>query len=107
MSRNVPRIGLRKPARLFIHEWMEKRRLNQTDIARRLEVGSSGTISKKLKDPAKMSTEWIAAFAFALDVEVGDLYRHPDRPTQEELLAGLDEPVRAVIVQMLKSAKRA
>ena len=98
---------MRKPSRLFIHEWMTKRGMNQSDIARRLEVGSSGTISKKLKNLDRLDKEWIEGFAYALDVEVADLYKHPDTPTQEELLAGIEEPKRTIIVEMIKAAKRA
>jgi transcriptional regulator with XRE-family HTH domain len=86
---------------------MEKRGLTQMDIANRLDVKSTGTISKKLSKPYQMSLEWLAAFAFALDVEVKQLYEHPDRPTQEELLSGLDEPKRKIIVGIIEAYKRA
>lgn len=105
---SVPRIGPKKPPRLFIQEWMDKREMTQMDIAARLEVASSGTISKKLANPQKMSAEWLAAFAWALDLDkVTDLYRHPDRPNAEDILAGLDEPRRAIIIEMIQGAKRA
>ncbi len=104
---DVPRIGRRKPFRLFIHEWMKHKGVNQVDLANRLEVGSSGTISKKLKNPEKMSVEWLAAIAHALDVEVDQLYHHPDKPRPEDLFKDMDEPTRAVVIQMIRGAKRA
>ena len=107
MSGVVPKIGGRRPPRLYLREWMERRGVTQMDIANRLDVKSSGTISKKLAKPMQMSIEWLSAFAYALDVEVSQLYHHPDRPTQEELLSGLDEPKRSMIVEMIKAAKRA
>jgi transcriptional regulator with XRE-family HTH domain len=107
MSGDVPKIGGKRPPRLYLREWMAKRQMTQMDIANRLDVKSTGTISKKLAKPNQMSLEWLAAFAYALDVEVKRLYEHPDRPTQEELLAGLDEPKRLMIVEMIKAAKRA
>lgn len=107
MSGEVPKIGGRRPPRLYLREWMAKREMTQMDIANRLDVKSTGTISKKLAKPNQMSVEWLAAFAYALDVDVKRLYEHPDKPTQEELLSRLDEPMRAVIDQVLKSAKRA
>lgn len=81
--------------------------MNQVDIANRLEQKSSGTISKKLVAPEKMSVEWLAKFAWALDIEVEDLYRHPDRPSQEDLLRDLEEPKRLMVIEMIKAAKRA
>lgn len=103
----VTRIGRRRPVRLFINEWMQHRGKTQVDIANRLEVGSTGTISKKLAKPEKMSIEWLAKFAWALDVEVEDLYRDPNRPTQEDLLRDVDESKRTMLIEMIKAAKRA
>ncbi len=81
--------------------------MNQVDITNRLDLGSSGTVSKKLAKPEKMSVEWLAAFAYALDVEVDDLYRHPDRPTQEDLLRDLDANQKTVVIEMIRGLKRA
>lgn len=103
----ITRIGRKKPVRLFIHEWMKHRDKTQVDIANRLEVGSTGTISKKLAKPEKMSVEWLAKFAWALDVEVEDLYRDPNRPTQEDLLRDLDANQKTVVIEMIKGLKRA
>lgn len=103
----LARIGRKKPVRLFIHEWMKHRGLTQMDIANRLEVGSTGTISKKLAKPMQMSVEWLAKFAWALDVEVEDLYRDPHRPTQDDLLRDLDPTQKTVVIEMIKGLKRA
>lgn len=101
------RIGRKKPVKLYIHEWMKHRDKNQVDIANRLEQKSTGTISKKLAKPEKMSVEWLAKFAWALDCDVEDLYRDPKRPTQEDLLRDVEEPKRLMLIEMIKAAKRA
>ncbi len=86
----VVEIGNKKKMRHFIREWMKYRGLNQATIANRLEVERS-TISKLLSGQMRLSDIWLIGFAEALDVEVGDLFRDPKRPTQDELLAGLSD----------------
>lgn len=103
----ITRIGRKKPVKVFIHEWMKHKGLTQVDIAGRLEVGSTGTISKKLAKPEKMSIEWLAKFAHALDIEISQLYHHPDQPRPEDLWRGADEPTRQVVIRILEAAKRA
>lgn len=114
MSRaDVPRIGPKKPVRLYIHQWMEKLGKNQVDIYNRLadpaapKSLSTGTISKKLAKPEKMSVEWLHKIAWALDLEVEDLHRDPNRPTQEDLLRDLDPNQKTVVIEMIKGLKRA
>lgn len=104
---DIPRIGRRKPVKIFIHEWMKYRGVNQVDLANRLEVASSGTISKKLKSPEKMSVEWLARMAHALNIEVEQLYHHPEQPRPEDLWKDADEGTRQVVIRILQSAKRA
>lgn len=104
---SVIRIGRRKPVRVFIHEWMKHKGVNQVDMAGRLEVNSSGTVSKKLKSPEKMSVEWLAKFAHALDIEVEQLYRHPEQPRPEDLWKNADASTQEVVIRILQAAKRA
>lgn len=101
----VTRIGPKKPPRNFVKKWMEKRELNQTDVANRLEVGS-GTISKVLAKPEAMNAKWLAAFADVLEIEVPDLFRDPDRPTQEDLLKGLSDAQRSMLFDMVAVVKK-
>lgn len=109
----VTRIGPKRPVRLFIQQWMDKLGKNQTDIYNRLadpaseKSLSTGTISKKLAKPEKMSVEWLHKIAWALDLEVEDLYRDPNRPTQEDLLRDLDPTQKTVVIEMIKGLRRA
>lgn len=99
----IERIGPKKPTRLYIREWMEKARtpLDNERLAERLEC-SPGTISKLLNGRMKMTTEWLAAIAAALDVEVSQLFHDPNRPTVDELLRGLPHEEEERIIDMVK-----
>lgn len=105
----VTRIGRLRPPRLYIQEWMDKKGLTQADIAGRLEVGSSGTISKKLAKPEKLSAEWLAKFAWSLDLEsVSQLYDHPERPSRDDLLLkGVPENDKPAFIRDINALKRA
>lgn len=97
----VARIGRRRPYQLFIREWMDARRLDNKKIAERMECGES-TVSKLLNKKMVMTTDWLARFADALDVDSIDLYRHPDTPTQDDLIGRLSEPEREQFINMLR-----
>jgi transcriptional regulator with XRE-family HTH domain len=102
----TPHIGPRKAFRHYIREWMEKKDVNQERLAGRMEV-ESGTISKLLSGRMRMSDKWLVGFAEALDVDVSDLLLDPNRPTQEDLLEGLDEESRATVINLIKVLRRA
>ena len=99
------RIGPTKPFRHYIREWMDKRDVNQERLAGRLEI-ESGTMSKLLTGRMRLSDKWLGAIAWALEVEVADLFLDPNRPTQEDLLAGLSEDQRATVVNLIEMLKR-
>lgn len=96
------RIGRRRPYRLFIREWMEHRGLDNRRIAERMDC-TEGTVSKLLNDDMRMTTDWLARFAYALDVEVADLYRDPSAPTQADLLRGVPEDDLPTVMRILKT----
>lgn len=82
------RIGPRRPRRTYLKEWREKKGLTQQQLADRLGV-SDVTVHRWEKGIAKLSTPVMEAIAEALDIEPGDLYRDPARPTQDDLLRDL------------------
>lgn len=84
---------------------MVKKDLNQVAIAARLEVGT-GTISKVLAKPEAMNLKWLAAFAHVLEIEVGDLFRDPDQPTQEDLLRDVPARERESFVRDIRALKQ-
>lgn len=96
------RIGRRRPYKLFIREWMEDRGLDNRRIAERMDC-AEGTVSKLLNGEMKMTTDWLARFAYALDREVIDLYRDPRMPTQADLLRDVPENELPTVMRILKT----
>ncbi len=101
----MKRIGPTKPFRHFIREWMEEKGVNQERLAGRLEVESS-TVSKLLTGRQRLSDVWLSGIAWALDVEVADLFRDPARPTQEQLLEGLSDEQKHTVLNLISVLKQ-
>jgi transcriptional regulator with XRE-family HTH domain len=93
-------IGPKKPFRTYIREWMHERKIDQRRLAERLDC-KEGTISKLLNGKMQLTVNWLSAFAFALNVEVADLYRDPKRPSADELLARMPEEKRKQAIEYL------
>ena len=100
----VPRIGPHRPPTLYIREWITKRGLNQAQLAERMDT-SAANVSRKLNAERKMKAEDLAWFAAALDCEPGDLFRHPDQPTIDELLRDATPEVRRQAVLVIRALK--
>lgn len=79
------RIGPKRSRRIFLAKWREHRGLTQEQLAGRLDV-TAMTVSRWERGETKLNTDVLSAVADALDIEPGDIYRDPDRPTQEDLL---------------------
>lgn len=47
----------------------------------------------------------LASLADALDCEITDLYRSPDRPTAEDLLRDLDDRARAQAIRVIQALR--
>lgn len=102
---SIARIGTRHPSRLFLKEWIAYRGLEQRHVAERMDI-EPGTVSKLINGRMRLTIEYLAGFADALDCSVSDLFRHPETPTRDELLAmGTPEELRAAmqLVQMAKT----
>jgi transcriptional regulator with XRE-family HTH domain len=102
-----PRIGPRRPVRLFLAEWRESRGLTQQQLADRLET-SDVTVSRWETGKRKPDDDVKAAIAWVLGIEVVDLYRHPDQPSADALLRGqppetVDQAIR--VITALRAAK--
>lgn len=82
-----PRIGPRKPVRLFLAEWRESRNLTQQQLADRLDT-SDVTVSRWETGKRRPDDDAKSAIAWVLGIEVVDLYRHPDHPSADALLRG-------------------
>lgn len=82
-----PRIGPRKPVRLYLAEWREQKGLTQQQLADRLET-TDVTVSRWETGKRKPDDDVKSAIAWVLGIELVDLYRHPDRPSADALLRG-------------------
>lgn len=106
-----PRIGPRRPRRIFLEEWRKARGLSQKALGERFDPAVSNVTvgrweraarGERGDDASQMNDDVRAAVAEALDIEVEDLYRHPDQPSADALLRNADEPTRDAAFKMLE-----
>lgn len=100
-----PRIGPRRPPRIFLKEWREHRELTQETLANRLGT-TDVTVSRWETGRAKLNTDVMAAIAEALDIQPGDLFRMPGRPSADDLLRGQPEEVVEQAVRLIQAIRR-
>jgi len=111
----IDRIGKRRPARLYVREWMEAKDINNKTLAGRIGRAES-TVSKLLAyaDPSakargasqKITVEYLAEFADALGLEnPADLFRDPAQPSRDELLKGYSNEELVVALQLIDRAR--
>lgn len=93
---------LRRQAKVYLQEWRDKKGLTQEQLAERIETSKS-VISKLENGRQRYNQEWLEAYAFALDVDVPTLFRHPDAPTPSELLAGMTPDQRVIAMALLET----
>lgn len=105
LTRMIDRIGSRRAAQLFIQQWMEAKHLDNKRLAERMER-SEATVSKLLSGKMKMTLEYLAEFAHALDVEVNQLFHDPARPTRDELLRGYSSEEITSAIQLIEHTRR-
>lgn len=97
----VPRIGPRRPRRIYLAEWRESRGLSQKQLGDRLGVADM-TVSRWERATSLLNTNVMAAIAEALSIEPADLYRHPDQPSADALLRNASPELRQNAVEMLE-----
>jgi transcriptional regulator with XRE-family HTH domain len=70
---------------LYITEWRERRGLSVEGLAEKLSV-SRETVWRWETQQHRLNPPKIAAIAAALNIEPGQLYHHPDRPSIDAML---------------------
>jgi transcriptional regulator with XRE-family HTH domain len=75
----------RRPAHVYLAEWLALRKLTAEQLAGRLEISKS-VISKLMNGHQPYTIPLLQAIAYALDCEVAQLLRPPLAPTRDELL---------------------
>lgn len=73
--------------RVYLKEWREHPRFGLTleQVADRIGT-TKGTVQRMEANTREPNLGYLAAFAEALDIEVAEIFRHPDRPSRDELL---------------------
>jgi transcriptional regulator with XRE-family HTH domain len=104
-----PRVGPKKPVRVFLEEWRKHRRMTQEQVGSLIGpdgVGKS-TISRWENAKRLPNVNILAAYAEAIGVTVGDLYRQPiDGPSLDAMAADLDPETRRHAVEYVSLLRR-
>jgi transcriptional regulator with XRE-family HTH domain len=109
----IERIGRAHPPRLYIREWMSDKGLDNKRLAERMGR-AEGTVSKLLsaadqnpekRSRQKITIEYLAEFADALNIEVAMLFRDPASPTRDELLRGYSNEQLTTALQLIEHSR--
>jgi transcriptional regulator with XRE-family HTH domain len=100
------RIGPTTPRRIYIREWREHRELTQQQLADRLDT-DKGTISRYERGHRRLDGVVLQDLAYALDVDVPDLYRHPAQPSADALLRDASPQLVSNVISIIEALKRA
>ena len=106
MQGMIARIGPKRPRRQYLAEWRDSRGLTQQQLADRVATGKD-QISRWESGKRGMSAGVIEALEEALQLEPGDLFRDPAKPSVDELLRDASPEERrrvfSVVQAMLKT----
>ena len=108
-SRPPTRIGPKQPVRVYLAAWREHSRLSQSQLGARIGPHGvdKGTVSRWETSMRVPSTNVVAAYAEALGIPIGYLYRRPlDAPSLDELAAELPEAVRQQAIDYFEFLRR-
>jgi transcriptional regulator with XRE-family HTH domain len=100
-----PRIGPKRPLRLYLGEWRTRRGLTQQQLADRLGT-TDVTVSRWETGARQPDLNAQAAIAEALDIDPFDLRRHPDQPSADALLRDQPEEVREQAIRLIQAIRR-
>lgn len=106
-----PRIGPRKPVRVYLAEWREAQNpvLTQEQLGQRIHpTVDKGTVSRwENAPPGRLSLGVIAAYAEALDRPVQDMYRPPAAgPSLDGIAEGMEPDLRKQAVEVITALSR-
>lgn len=107
MPTQIHNTAHRRPAKIYLKEWIEYRGLTAERLADRLETSKS-VISKLVNGRQRYNQDWLERIAWALNCDVAQLYRPPTAPTADELLSRMapDDRERALrIISTLAEGK--
>jgi transcriptional regulator with XRE-family HTH domain len=100
-----PRIGSRRPTRLFLAEWRLAKGLTQEQLADRLGT-SHVTVSRWETGKRQPNLNAQEAIAEAMGIEAVDLRRHPEQPSADELLRGQPPEIIDQAMKLIRAIRR-
>jgi transcriptional regulator with XRE-family HTH domain len=103
-----PRIGPRKPVRVYLMLWRKKVGITQEVLGNRIKPAvDKATVSRwESAKPGKLTLGVIAAYAEALDRKVYEMYWMPHQtPSLDALAADLDPDLRQRAADVIESLK--
>lgn len=89
----VTRIHKRVRRRLYAKEWRDHFDVSAESLAERLNV-TRQTVHRWEREPNRFTPDKQEAYAFALGIEPEALWRHPDAPSVDALLARSDDSLK-------------
>jgi transcriptional regulator with XRE-family HTH domain len=96
------RIAPKRPVRVYLAEWREHLRLTQQEIGERIGDVDKGTVSRWETAKRAPSLDVLAAYAEALRVPVGFLYRRPNLgPSLDDMVADAPEELQRKAAEMI------
>lgn len=98
----VTRIGHSKSGRLYLVEHREAKDISAEKLADRIEV-TRQTVHRWEREQHRLDPQKIAAYAHALDMEPLQLWRPPDLPSVDALLAGQPESIQRQAAAMIEA----
>lgn len=101
ISRMVTRIGPKHAFKHYIQEWREDRKLTQEQLANRIE-STKASISRWETGERDPTMKVLAAIAYALKIDIGDIFRHPKQPSADQLLRHQSQATQEKAVELVK-----
>jgi len=94
-------IKSKRPPYIFLREWRNKFGLSQQRLAERVGVNKA-QVSNWESGARRPSSQNQAALAEALGLEVLELFRHPDRPSADDLLREATPELQEKVIKMIR-----
>lgn len=102
ISKRIPELRPRRPAHVYLREWLDLRKMTASELADKLETSVS-VISKLMTGKQRYNQDWLEEIAYQLKCEVADLYRPPLERSAEELFSQLSEGRRKAVIGVLET----
>jgi transcriptional regulator with XRE-family HTH domain len=96
----VTRIYAGRKRRLFLKEHREAKKVSAETLAGRLEIDRV-SVHRWEREPNRLTPDKQAAYAHALGLEPEDLWRPPEQPSVDALLAQASDDLRRKAAEMV------